>query len=182
MIHLDAAGEVTGEWATLVDPERDLGPEHVHGITAAHVRDAPRFTDIAGTLAALLHGRVVAAHNLPFDARFISYEFGRLGIDRALDHRHGVCTMSWAAHFLPGDPRTLAHCCAAAGIPLNGRHEALLDARAAAGLLRHYMRRAGPVPPWRRLFDLVPPARTPEPPGTAARWLRRGVPAEPPPP
>jgi DNA polymerase-3 subunit epsilon len=182
VVHLNPAGEVTGEWATLVDPERDLGPEHVHGITPADIRHAPTFKEIAGALAALLHGRVVAAHNLPFDARFISYEFGRLGIDWTLDHRFGICTMSWAAHFLPGDPRTLASCCAVAGIPLDGHHDALVDARAAAGLLRHYIRRAGPVLPWRHLFDLVSPAPAPELPDAGAPWVRRGVSTEPPSP
>ncbi|WP_405149936.1 exonuclease domain-containing protein [Sphaerisporangium sp. NBC_01403] len=174
LVHLDPAGEVTGEWATLVNPERDLGPEHVHGITVAEAEKAPTFREIAGTVATLLRGRVVAAHNLPFDARFVAYEFALLGVDVPLDHRLGVCTMTWAAHFLPGDPRTLASCCAAAGVPLNGRHDALVDARAAAGLLRHYLRHAGPVPPWRHLFEAVSP--WPELPDPGTPWVRRTTP------
>ncbi|MEV7970087.1 3'-5' exonuclease [Sphaerisporangium sp. NPDC088356] len=173
LVHLDPAGEVTGEWATLVNPERDLGPEHIHGITVTEAEKAPTFKEIAGTVAALLRGRVVAAHNLPFDARFLTYEFGRLGIDVPLDHRLGVCTMIWAAHFLPGDPRTLAGCCAVAGVPLDGQHDALVDARAAAGLLRHYIRDAGPVLPWRYLFEAGSRSQWPPLPDPGTPWVRR---------
>ncbi|GII59244.1 hypothetical protein Pth03_76330 [Planotetraspora thailandica] len=44
IVHLDPAGE----WTTLVDPERDLGPQHIYGITAADIRHAPTFGEIAG--------------------------------------------------------------------------------------------------------------------------------------
>jgi DNA polymerase-3 subunit epsilon len=178
IVHLDPAGEITGEWSTVVDPERDPGPEHIHGITAEDTRRAPPFKEIAGAVGALLRGRVIAAHNLAFDARFLAREFRRLGADPPLNHRLGICTMSWAAHFLPGDPRSLARCCAAAGVPLGGRHDALADARAAAGLLRHYLARAGPAVPWRRLLDAASRATWPELPATGALWVRR-VPAGP---
>ncbi|WP_214414477.1 3'-5' exonuclease [Sphaerisporangium fuscum] len=173
VVHLDPAGEVTGEWATLVNPERGVGPEDVHGITAEEALLAPTFERIAGTVAGLLRGRIVAGHNLPFDARFLTYEFARAGVDRPVDHREGVCTMSWAAHFLRGDPRTLPDCCAAAGVPLDGHHEALSDARAAAGLLRHYIAAAGPVPPWHHVFRAAARVPWPDVPGTEAVGVRR---------
>ncbi|MER5420485.1 exonuclease domain-containing protein [Streptosporangium roseum] len=178
IVHLDLSGEVTGEWATLVNPGRDLGPQHIHGITAADIRHAPAFGEIAGAVAERLDGRVVAAHNLPFDAGFLSHEFGRLGLDTPLDHTAGVCTMAWSAQFLPGAPRSLAACCARAGVSLNGHHEALADARAAAGLLRHYLALAGPSAPWEPLIEAVRGAAWPAAgdPGTAG--VRRGVAAE----
>ncbi|MFC4588465.1 3'-5' exonuclease [Sphaerisporangium corydalis] len=165
LVHLDATGDVTGEWTTLVNPGRDLGPEHVHGITEADVSRAPAFQEIAGGVAALLRGRIMAAHNLPFDARFVAHEFRRLDVNWPVDHRLGVCTMNWAAHFLPGDPRSLADCCAVAGVPLDGAHEAMSDARAAAGLLRHYIESAGPDLPWRYLFEAVARITWPDVPG-----------------
>lgn len=181
VIHLTHEGRVTGEWTTLVNPERDLGPEHVHGITSDDAGRAPTFEEIAGSLATLLRGRVPVAHNLAFDARFVSYEFRRLGVEVPLDHRLGVCTMIWAAHYLPGDPRTLDACCAVAGVPLDGHHEALPDARAAAGLLRHYIGLAGPVPPWAYAFDAAGRAGWPELPGDGAPWVRRAPRGDPPP-
>ncbi|GAA3102651.1 exonuclease domain-containing protein [Streptosporangium carneum] len=178
IVHLDLAGEVTGEWSTLINPERDLGPQHIHGITAADIRHAPVFEEIAGSVVERLEGRVVAAHNLPFDVRFVSHEFGRMGVETPLDHAAGVCTMAWSAEFLPGAPRNLADCCARAGIPLNGHHDALVDAHAAAGLLRHYLDLAGPRPPWTPLLGMSRSFPWPVITGSGAAGVRRGVSAE----
>ncbi|MEV7011430.1 exonuclease domain-containing protein [Streptosporangium sp. NPDC051022] len=175
IVHLDLAGEVTGEWSTLINPERDLGPQHIHGVTAADIRHAPLFEEVAGSIAERLDGRVVAAHNLPFDVRFVSHEFGRMGVETPLDHTAGVCTMAWSAEFLPGAPRNLADCCARAGIPLNGHHDALVDARAAAGLLRHYLDLAGRRPPWKPLLETTGPLSWPVFTGSDAAAVRRGV-------
>lgn len=167
VVHLDAACRVTGEWVTLVNPERDLGPQHIHRIEAADVRHAPTFAEIAGDLAGLLRGRVVVAHNLPFDAGFLAYEFARLGYRAPLDH--GVCTMRWAGRLLPGAPRSLAGCCRHVGIPLDGQHSALVDARASAALLRTML--ADGVPPGFR----GPEPEWPELPAGGAAWVARGA-------
>ncbi|WP_436762855.1 exonuclease domain-containing protein [Streptosporangium sp. V21-05] len=178
VVHLDPAGRVTGEWSTLVNPGRDLGPQRVHGITAADVRHAPTFDDIAATLTALLHGRVPVAHNLPFDLGFLAYEFQRLGVAAPLRHDLGVCTMAEAVRFLPHAPRNLAGCCAVADIPLDGHHDALVDARAAAGLLRHYLTLAGATHPWHALLTAAARTSWPTLPDTGTPWVRRGASAE----
>ncbi len=151
VVQLDSAGRQTGEWCTLLNPGRDLGPQHVHRISAADVWDAPTFARAAGALAARLAGRVLVAHNLSFDARFLAAEFSRLGIDLALD---GLCTMRLAARFLPGSGRSLRACCDAAGVVLEDAHSALHDARATGRLFAHYLRHGaldGPTVPWPRL-------------------------------
>ncbi|MGQ4819901.1 exonuclease domain-containing protein, partial [Enterococcus faecium] len=56
-------GAVEDSWSTLLNPQRDLGPTHVHGIRGADVLDAPRFLDVAGDVADRLDGAVVVAHN-----------------------------------------------------------------------------------------------------------------------
>ena len=38
IVHVDDAGTIEAEWCTLVNPQRDLGPQHIHGITAAEAR------------------------------------------------------------------------------------------------------------------------------------------------
>ncbi|MGV9326793.1 3'-5' exonuclease [Streptosporangium sandarakinum] len=178
VVHLDPAGRVTGEWSTLVNPGRDLGPQHVHGVTAADVRHAPAFVDIAGALTVLLRGRVPVAHNLPFDLGFLTREFQRLSVTAPLRHDLGVCTMTEAVRFLPHAPRTLAGCCAVADIPLDGHHDALVDARAAAALLRHYLALTGPTPPWHPLLAAATRAPWPALAETGISWVRRGVSAE----
>ncbi|MFG2007236.1 exonuclease domain-containing protein [Spirillospora sp. NPDC048911] len=177
IVLLDGAGEITGEWGSLVNPGRDLGPRHIHRITAADVRHAPPFAELAGTVAGLLRGRILAAHNLRFDQLFLFGEFEQAGIPAPLDDPDaGVCTMTWAPHFLPDAPRNLAGCCALAEVPLSGHHDALVDARAAAGLLRHYLRLADGAPPWsaevaeRKPWPVLPVAR--------AAPVRRGASAE----
>ena len=44
VVHLDSAGAVTGEWSTLVNPGRDLGPQQLHRSGGAH----PPCSDSAG--------------------------------------------------------------------------------------------------------------------------------------
>ncbi|GII63997.1 DNA polymerase III subunit epsilon [Sphaerisporangium krabiense] len=172
VVHLSPAGEVTGEWNTLVNPGRDLGPQHVHGVRAADVRLAPAFGQVARRLAGLLRGRVLAAHNLPFEVGFLAREFERLGVRAPLRTELGVCTMAEAARFLPYGGRGLARCCALAGVPLEDHHDALADARAAAGLLRHYIRLSGG---WRERLEAAAATVWPAPPGPDLPWVRRGA-------
>ncbi|WBB52466.1 exonuclease domain-containing protein [Verrucosispora sp. WMMD573] len=148
VVHLDERGRVTGEWCSLVNPERDLGPQLIHGITAAEARRAPTFEQIAGHVAGLVRGRVLAAHNLHFDASFLRAEYRRTGIQAPIDPAAGLCTMRLASHFLPLAGRSLYDCCRAAGLPPHRAHSALHDARAAAQLLVRYLASAGTPPPW----------------------------------
>jgi DNA polymerase-3 subunit epsilon len=148
VVHVDADGRLEREWSTLINPQRDLGPQRVHGIRAAEVRRAPTFHQVAGQLADLLEGRMIVAHNLPFDLGFLNYEFGRVGVDVPLSVELGLCTMRLAPHYLHDAGRSLRDCCLAAGVPQHGQHDALSDARAAAGLLRVFLSATSEVPPW----------------------------------
>lgn len=149
----DAAGRVQDEWCTLVNPERDLGPQHVHGISAADVGLAPTFTVVAPHLARLLEGRVIVAHNASFDTRFLRAEFGRVGLPVGIDPLACLCTMRLAGTFLPSAPRGLAICCELAGVVHDGAHSALGDARATAGLLEHYLGLDDTDPLWAVAHD-----------------------------
>jgi DNA polymerase-3 subunit epsilon len=139
VVHLDPDTRVTGEFSTLVDPRRDVGPTRIHRIRASDVSGAPTFQEAAGTVRRLLAGRVLVAHNARFDAMFLAAEFERCGM--GLPAAPLMCTMQLASHYLTGLPaRTLSACCEAAGLVLSGHHSALHDARAAAGLLGCYRR------------------------------------------
>ncbi|MET7132635.1 DNA polymerase III subunit epsilon [Cellulosimicrobium sp. MI9406] len=183
VVHVDAAGRVERTWSTLVNPERDLGPQVVHGITAADVRHAPRFADVAGTLAGLLEGRVLVAHNAAFDLGFLQHSFQSCGHDVPLVWPTTLCTMRTAAALLPGAPRSLAGCCAHLGIEHAGAHEALADARAAAGVLdlliaardRLDGERAPALPWWDLAHELAETARWPSIPVLDVAPVVRGV-------
>ncbi|MBB5153706.1 exonuclease domain-containing protein [Saccharopolyspora phatthalungensis] len=139
VVHLSPQGHVTGCWETLVNPQRDLGPQRIHGIAAAEVLRAPRFEQISGELAELLMGRVIVAHNLRFDAGFLAAEFARCEVTPPISHELGLCTMTLARRYLPGAGRSLADCCAAFGISIDNAHRAIDDAAAAAHLLAGYL-------------------------------------------
>ena len=77
IVHADEYGTVTDQWETLVNPQRHVGAEHIHGIRAGDLIDAPAFADIADDVMHLLSGRVMVAHNARFDRGFLAAEFGR---------------------------------------------------------------------------------------------------------
>lgn len=175
IVHLDADGNMTDQWATLVNPQRDLGPQTLHGIRSADVRRAPTFAQIAGEILARLAGRIPVAHNLAFDSRMLTHECLRMGLEIPQLHEHGVCTMSWAAHFLPGVQRTLGHCCEAAGIGNDRPHEALSDTLATAELLSFYLGSTSVIPPWAGLHEIAGRLEWPSAPVGGAEPVTRGA-------
>ncbi|GAA1216725.1 exonuclease domain-containing protein [Rhodoglobus aureus] len=138
VVHVDADGAVEGRWETLVNPERDLGPQRIHQIRASDVVDAPTFSQIAAQLVELLAGRVLVAHNASFDVKFLVAELERTASWFSSDFV-SLCTMQLAREYLPGAGRALADCCAALDIQLDDAHRASADAFATAQLLAAYI-------------------------------------------
>ena len=127
-------GSVEDFWHTLLDPQRDVGPSHIHGLTMLDVVGAPRFGDVAGHVAERLRDRVVVAHNAPFDMGFLQAEFDRVGA--SLPEVPTLCTMALIDRVGSASGRSLADACAAFGIPLQEAHSAREDALATAALLQ----------------------------------------------
>jgi DNA polymerase-3 subunit epsilon len=133
--------DATKEYVTLVNPLRDVGPAHVHGLTADDVADAPMFQEIVGDVLEALAGSVMVAHNLRFDRDFLSAEMSSAGV--FLPRVPSLCTLELAYRFEPTIANhRLATCCAAAGVSYHASHSALGDARAETELLRRYLRKA----------------------------------------
>ena len=122
--------ELVDEYDTLINPERDVGPVGVHGITASMVETAPIFSEVAAALTRRLHGQILIAHNLSFDTRMLGYEFDRLGV--AFNVGSGLCTFRTTGEKLVAACRRL-------GIVLDSQHRALADARATAALAREVL-------------------------------------------
>jgi DNA polymerase-3 subunit epsilon len=140
IVHVDRTGQVTGCWDSLIQPASGVGATRVHGITRAMVTSAPRFEDIGRELHALLANRIVVAHNLPFDAKFLVSHFARMGLDSP-EIAGGICTLRTSQSLLPGPSYKLADCCQTLGITLTDAHSALGDALATARLLTLYLNR-----------------------------------------
>lgn len=113
------------EFDTLVNPQRDVGPVRVHGITASMVEAAPTFEEVAVALSTRISGSLLVAHNLAFDVRMLAREYGRLGAE--LQPGAGICTLQLTGERLP-------QACQRHGVEHGEHHRALADARAAASL------------------------------------------------
>jgi len=131
-------GDVIDEWSTLVNPERDIGATHIHGITAGDVIDAPTFAEIAGDLLERVEGAVLTAHNARFDNDFFRAELTRAGV--ALPPTPTLCTLGLVTRLEPGlVSHKLAACCARIGHAIPHAHAAIHDTRAATALLLAYL-------------------------------------------
>lgn len=156
VVYVSHRGQVQGSWSTLVNPQRDVGPTSIHGITAAEVVNAPTFAQIAPLVLESIAGRTIVAHNARFDVGFLDAELRRAGVPLGEEPIPAVCTMEWARTFVASRSRSLGDVCAACGVDLVNAHSAVGDALATAGLLAHYLERSRFSPPW---WDTVQRAR-----------------------
>lgn len=119
-------GQIVEEYETLVQPNRDPGPVHIHGVTPSMLEAAPEFESVAGDIATRLHGALLVAHNISFDLRMLNQEIGRVPT-MTFDPGMGICT-----YRLTGQKLSVAARQEGIAQP---DHTALSDARAAAHLL-----------------------------------------------
>lgn len=114
---------------TLINPERDIGPSSIHGLTSTDIINAPRFIDIASHIAAFMRPAVaLAGHNLRFDISFLRAEYERIGVDMPKYSRLDTMALVGGG--------TLTACCSQYGISFDGQaHAALNDASVTASLL-----------------------------------------------
>lgn len=136
LVLVDDKGQIEREWTTLVNPRRDVGATHIHGLRAADLLDAPEFGDVADQVLSFVNGRTVVAHNASFDMRFLHNELARAGYDIP-SRPPALCTMKWSGRLV--GPAKLQHACEALGVELVNAHAAMADARATAGLLAQLM-------------------------------------------
>ncbi len=136
VVVLDSRGEEQDSFCTLVDPERDPGPTHIHGITTEMLTGAPNFAGVHPYIAGMLSGRVVIGHNVDrFDLAFLLAECSRIGSDVAPESVTTLDTLSVAQAYLdlPGKAR-LVDCCDRYLLTWDDHHSALGDARVTAAL------------------------------------------------
>ncbi len=157
-------GEVIREFVSLVNPERDIGPSRIHGISTREILAAPRFSEVAGAVVEALNGCVVVAgHNVRFDQSFLAAEFRRLGYP--FPDGPTLCTM----HLAGGG--NLSCVCADYGIAVEGQaHSACHDARATAQLLAALLKDA---PRLASEISRHPPIAWPDIPRSSVRPLTR---------
>lgn len=157
-VRLAGDGRRLGEFATLINPLRPIPPAimALTRITHEMVQDAPRFEEVALSLAAFLEGAVFVAHNAPFDWRFVSAELERAAV--RVPHARVLCTVRLARHVVPEIPRrSLDALSYFFGIENEARHRAFGDARATARIFRRLLDRVDEreVVEWGQLETLL---------------------------
>lgn len=126
IVTVNLQGEIEDRWETLVQPERDIGAITVHGITASMLTHAPLFQEVAGDIAARLHGACLVGHNFGcFDRRMIANEFDRLTAEYNLGGYLDTRSI-W--------PGKLTDACHRLGLPSLNAHSAMADAEATTHL------------------------------------------------
>jgi DNA polymerase-3 subunit epsilon len=173
VVLVDPLGRREDAYTTLVNPQRDLGAQHVHRIDARDARVAPTFERIVGDLTGLLDGRTVVAHNSTFDAAFLAAEYVRAGWPVDLTPDVTLCTMRFARSV--GAPTKLTDCCQHFGVPLVDAHAALADAEATAALLAAYMHAWPTRDVWEPWLAMGVSVRWPSPPRLGTTPVTRGA-------
>jgi DNA polymerase-3 subunit epsilon len=132
-------GEVVDRFQQLVNPQRSV-PSRITkltGITTGMVFEAPTIDEVLPEYLDFLGDDILAAHNLPFDERFLNRELERTG-RRALENET-LCTLRLARRLLPGlNSKGLTRLAQFYGVDVDGRHRALGDAEATAIVLKRF--------------------------------------------
>lgn len=139
-------GEVLGEFATLVNPGRDITPQIVQitGITTAMVIDAPRIESVLPGFLEFAAGCVLVAHNARFDTGFLKAAAARM--QTPWPAFQVLCTVQLARRVLGRDEAPSVKLSVLAqllGAQTTPTHRALDDARATVDVLHALIARVG---------------------------------------
>jgi DNA polymerase III subunit epsilon len=133
---LVGGGELHDRWSSLVRCSRPLGRgiQRFTGITQEMLADAPGLEQVLPPLQELLNGRVLVAHNAPFDRRVLRRAFELTGLE--WPNPPVLCTAALARKLLPLQSRRgLTVLADALGIEVDTAHRALADAETCARVL-----------------------------------------------
>lgn len=142
------AGEVEGEFQTLVDPGVPVPAfiARLTGISSAMVATAPRIEAVLPSFLEFARGAVLVAHNAPFDVGFLraacratGYDWPRFQVLDTVQLARRVVTRDEAPNHKLS---TLAALFRATVTP---EHRALADARATVDVLHALLGRLGPL-------------------------------------
>jgi DNA polymerase III subunit epsilon len=133
---LVGGGELHDRFESLVRCNRPLGRgiQRFTGITQEMLADAPGLEEVLPAIAERLEGRVLVAHNAPFDRRVLRRGFELIGLE--WPNPPVLCTAALARKLLPlQNRRGLSVLADALGIEVEIAHRALADAETCARVL-----------------------------------------------
>jgi DNA polymerase-3 subunit epsilon len=133
---LVGGGELHDRWSSLVRTSAPLrgSIRRLTGISQEMVQGAPPLEEVLPVLAQKLRGRLLVAHNAPFDRRVLRQAFERIGLE--WPQQPVLCTAALARALLPLQrERRLGALADALGIEVEVAHRALADAQTCARVL-----------------------------------------------
>ena len=139
-------GVITGEFTGLVSIPGNIPPytSLIHGITDDMLIGQPKPEDIFPRFREFIGDKPLIAHNVRFDAGFLRYEFGRLGLGLS---NPGICTLEMSRRLLPALPNHKLETVARyllGNLPKGTRlHRAMDDARLVAQIWTKMMSSEG---------------------------------------
>lgn len=136
VVRIEPGKEPVLAFDTLVCPNRRVSATDIHGITDEDVFDAPTFVEISGDLVRSMTDCVLAAYNVYFDIKFLTFELEAAGLGAIPPH---LCLMYLRPLLGLGKRCSLDDACVAHGIGHASTHVAAADALASAGLWQEYV-------------------------------------------
>ena len=149
------AGEIAGEYYTLVNPEQRFDRFNIAltGITPEMVADKPTFPELWREIGPLMDSGLLIAHNAPFDMSVLAKCLRDYGIYWHPTVRY-ACTCQMSCRLLPQLPNhklnTLSDYL---GLELD-HHHAGSDSLACGEILLHHLRSGSSVAPFIRTYDM----------------------------
>ncbi|MBV9786636.1 MAG: WYL domain-containing protein [Chloroflexi bacterium] len=133
-------GVQRGSYQTLINPGRPISPDAfaVNKIPANLLAQSPSFAAVSETILEHLAGKVLVAHNAPFDFSFLNVELLRL--EKAPLNNPLVDTLQLARTFLNHERYNLAALSRALGVE-SPSHRAMSDVVALKALFVHLLER-----------------------------------------
>lgn len=142
-------GQVTAEYATLVNPRRMMEDRIVEltGINDAMVCEAPGIEEVIEAVVRFCGGLPLLGHHIIFDYSFLKRAAVNCGLSF---EKQGVDTLTLCRQFMPEkEPKNLGAACGYYGIRNTSAHRAMSDAYAAHKLYETLLLRYGEVQPER---------------------------------
>lgn len=94
---VDFQGNEIEHLNTLVNPERDVGPQSIHKISALDVQNAPVFSELVGNILSIIDNSVLVGHNINgFDIKFLSKEFEKAGLNFIYNEENTLDSLRFA--------------------------------------------------------------------------------------
>lgn len=136
--------QIKETFATLIDPDRDLGDVARHGLQPEDIYGAPVFNDVAGDIIKRIKHTVLVAHNAPLITKLLEREFAFADIP--IPRQPHVCSRRLAAEILktPETNLELDQICRLMGVEKLHIYSARSDVLMTAEILLSSIRRLRP--------------------------------------